>query len=318
MLRRAFDDDSGSASGPSGGSAPTTVICASELASACRALRAADGELDVTVEPAGATYERVVADPGSAPDVWLAFHPWPQMVSRAVVLGGGDDPFPASSAVASSDLAMVGRDARVAALTEHCGGTLGWRCVGDAAGQPWSALGGQEAWGVLKPSHADAAQSAIGLLAFSTVVSDYWGSTDYTGTDLENDDAFLSWLGRFEGAVPTYGDAVNTPLSILLAQPRIDVVGTTVAEVEEKAGAQRDGLTVNPPNVQPAPKAEVVVAGGEAAAQVASRAELRDALSRAGWAMPPSGASSAPTGTGLPGPDVMIALRDLWEGVANR
>ena len=87
---------------------------------------------------------------------------------------------------------------------------------------------------MVKPSHADAARSASGLLSFAVIVSDYWGSTDFTGTDLENDDALLSWLNRLEAAIPTYGDAASTPLDILLAQPRIDIVQTTAAEVSEK------------------------------------------------------------------------------------
>ena len=319
MLRRALDGDSGS-TGSSSTDPPagkTTVVCIPELEGTCRALAAGDDGLALTIEPAGATYERVVADPTAAPTVWVTLYPWPQMVSSAVALAGADDPFPTMAAVASSELSMVGRNARMKALAGHCGGTITWRCVGDAAGQPWADLGGEPAWGVLKPSHADAAQSAVGLLAFSTVVSDYWGSTEYTGTDLQNDDAFLSWLGRFEGAIPTYGDEVNTPLSILLAQPRLDVVGTTVAEVNQEAGAQMDDLVVSSPNVQPPPQAEVVVAGGGHTDEIAA-ALLGSTPGLAGWTVPSDGRPTTPTGTGLPPPDVMIALRDLWQGVAKR
>src|SRR5262245_58953868 len=314
LIRRAVTggSDSPTSEPPSTG---TAVTCVPELETACRALATADEGVELTVEQAGATYERVVADPTTAPDAWITLAPWPQMVSSAVAVNGGDDPFPTNLAVGTTDLVMVGRNARMRVLTEHCG-TLSWRCVGDAAGQPWPSIGGQEAWGVVKPAHADAARSAVGLLGFSTIVRDYWGSTDYTGADLESDDAFQSWLARFEAAIPTYGDAASTPLALLLAQPRLDVVATTRAEVDETAGAQASDLTVSPPNVQPRPQAELVVAGGPTAGRVArSMASIVPTLP--GWTVR-SGGPAPPTGTGLPGPDVMIALRDLWQGVAKR
>jgi hypothetical protein len=315
LIRRGVTGGSASPTTESPSTA-TAVTCVPELEPACRALANADQRIQLTVEPAGMTYERVVADPTTAPEAWVTLAPWPQMVSSAVAVSGGDDPFPTNLAVATTDLVMVGRTARMRALTEHCG-TLSWRCVGDAAGQPWPSIGGQEAWGVVKPGHADAAQSAVGLLGFSTIVSDYWGSTVYTGADLENDDAFQSWLARFEAAIPTYGDAANTPLALLLAQPRLDVVATTKAEVDETAGAQASDLTVSPPNFQPRPQAELVVAGGPAADGVArSMASIVPTLS--GWTALGGGRPAPPTGTGLPGPDVMIALRDLWQGVAKR
>jgi hypothetical protein len=320
VLRRAVDGGSGnggsSSTDPPAGK--TAVVCIPELEAACQALASADDGLALTIEPAGATYERVVADPASAPPVWITLDPWPQMVSSAVTVSGGDDPFATGgAAVAMSDLVTVGRTPRMAALDGHCGTTT-WRCIGDAAGEPWEGLGGEAAWGVLKPSHADASDSAAGLLTFATIVTDYWGSVDYTGTDLQNDDAFLSWLGRFEGAVPTYGDEANTPLSIMLSQPRIDVVGTTAAEIREQAGAQAGELTTAPPAAAVAPKAQVVVAGDDRAEGVWASAALRDGLNASGWGAPSTGAPELPAGTGLPPPDVMIALRDLWRGVAKR
>ena len=314
LLRRAVTGGSDSPTTEPPASA-TAVTCIPELESACRALAARDAGIQLTIEPAGSTYERVVADPSSAPEAWVTMAPWPAMVSSAVAVNGGTEPFPTDLAVGTTDVVMVGRTARMGALTQHCG-TLSWRCVGDVAGQPWPSVGGEAAWGVVKPSHADAAQSAVGLLGFSTIVSDYWGRTDYTGADLENDDAFQSWLARFERAIPTYGDAANTPFALLLAQPRLDVVATTGAEVAETAGAQAPDLTTSPPNVQPHPQAELVVAGGEAADGIA-HGMLSVVPGLKGWSAPSGGQPTPPVGTGMPGPDVMIALRDLWEGVAK-
>ena len=62
----------------------------------------------------------------------------------------------------------VGRTARWNAMAEHCG-EVTWRCIGEVAGQPWSSIGGDDAWGVVKPSHADAARSASGQAEFTRV-----------------------------------------------------------------------------------------------------------------------------------------------------
>ena len=71
------------------------------------------------------------ADPASAPD---AGDPPPvaRHGHRAATLGGGDDPFPSTMAVAHGPFAAVGRTARWNAMAEHCGVT--WRCIGEIAG----------------------------------------------------------------------------------------------------------------------------------------------------------------------------------------
>src|SRR5262245_30160734 len=111
LIRRAVTGGSDSpTSAPS--STATAVTCVPELEAACRALARSDEQVEVTIEPAGATYERVVADPSTAPDAWVTLAPWPQMVSSAVGVNGGDDPFPTDLAVGTSDLVMVGRAPR--------------------------------------------------------------------------------------------------------------------------------------------------------------------------------------------------------------
>jgi hypothetical protein len=65
-----------------------------------------------------------------------------------------------------------------------------------------------------------------------------------------------------------------------------------------------------------APIAEVVVAGAEADAVGRQLLSIESAL--APWSYDPDGEPTTPSGTGLPSADVMIALRDLWQGVARR
>ena len=66
LLRRAVTGGSDSPTTESPASA-TAVTCIPELESACRALAAGDSRIELTIEPAGTTYERVVADPSSTP-----------------------------------------------------------------------------------------------------------------------------------------------------------------------------------------------------------------------------------------------------------
>jgi hypothetical protein len=122
LLRRAVTGGSDAPTTEPPASA-TAVTCIPELESACRALAAGDPGIQVTIEPAGATYERVVADPSSAPAAWITA-PWPAMVSSAVAVNGGTEPAlpdrPRRRWHAPM-VAMVGLAARCGALTQHCG-----------------------------------------------------------------------------------------------------------------------------------------------------------------------------------------------------
>src|SRR6476620_9697420 len=120
LLRRAVTggSDSPTTEPPASASA---VTCIPELEAACRTLAAGDPGVELTIEPAGTTYERVVADPSSAPEAWITLAPWPAMVSNAVAVNGGTDPYQTDLAVGTTDVVMVGRNPRMGALTEHCG-----------------------------------------------------------------------------------------------------------------------------------------------------------------------------------------------------
>ena len=284
VVRRALDDDDGGPSTPEDPGGALEVVCASEMADACEAWAAEDDDLAVTVEPAGATYDRIAAGE-EPPPVWVTLAPWPDMV--------GAGTYPEQVTVASSPVVMVTRQERTAPLAEACGGTITWECVATNAGRPWTDLGGQSSWGSLKPGHADAARTAGGLLMFSTIVSDILGRTDYISVDLETDDALFTALRTLESAVPSFGNDVDTPLELFLRQPRFDVVGTTQAEVEQKAGQERDDLVLTAPAVQPAPRADVVVASTTAGALDDGQVQaLQDALTATGWG-PPDAAGAA-------------------------
>ena len=147
VLRRAVDGGSGgggsSSTDPPAGK--TAVVCIPELEAACRALAAADDGLALTIEPAGATYERVVADPDSAPAVWVTLDPWPQMVSSAVAWPARMTRSRPRAAVAIVRAVMVGRNARMMALAGH------W--AAPSPGAAWATPPGSRGptWGARRP-----------------------------------------------------------------------------------------------------------------------------------------------------------------------
>ena len=139
--RRAVTGDSDSPATEPPASA-TAVTCIPELESACRALAAGDPGIHLTVEPAGTTYERVVADPSSAPQAWVTLAPWPAMVSSAVAVNGGTDPFPTDLAVGTTDVVMVGRnaeDGRAHASTAAPSAGAASVTPPGSPGPPWAA-----------------------------------------------------------------------------------------------------------------------------------------------------------------------------------
>ena len=166
------------------------LTCASELADACQDLsnRAGAGRLALTVEPAGTTADRLASadDPGL--DGWLVPEPWPDMVdirrrTKALepLFAGRRQP------LGRSPLTLVVWKDRGAALASRCGGRVTWRCVGEAVGAgPWTASGGRPEWGSPKPAPTDPDQ-AVGLLVLGQAVAGWFGRTDLSTIDLDDD-----------------------------------------------------------------------------------------------------------------------------------
>src|SRR6266536_2979521 len=66
-----------------GGGGAVRLLCTTELEAACTQLAEHDGDVSVTVEPAGTTAQSLVALPDNRRpdfDAWLAPSPWAQMV----------------------------------------------------------------------------------------------------------------------------------------------------------------------------------------------------------------------------------------------
>jgi len=326
VIRGRIDDHSGSGSGSSsGGSGPVTLVCASELAQACKAIQTSDRDVHVTVEDAGVTASRLeTADAATGTDGWLVEAPWPEIVDEARARNGLPDLFAADSSVlARSPLVMAMWNDRLAAISGSCAdGALTWKCVGDVAGKQWSTIGGQDSWGVVKPGFADPVTDGIGALVLAQAAVSFFGTTELSA-DQFNDDGFQRWFRQMATAVPQH----PTFLDMLTFGPSaVDVVGTTEAEAGPGLATSRDKANITITYPAPVATADVVLAqvagasGGERLARIVGGNTGLDALAAAAWRVPNhppvTGVSTdvvLPSASGLPSPGAIDALRQIWK-----
>jgi hypothetical protein len=312
-------------------SAGSRVWCDAELEVACRAI--SGGGHDVTVEPAGDSYESLRgATTADAPDAWLAIAPWPAMVDEARTRGGLAGLFgPLGPVLATSPLVVVIWDERAAALEGTCpAGELDLACVTDAAGGRWQDLGGEEAWGAFKFGLSDPTTSSIALAALGVATVGQLGTADFGTRDLEQG-SYLDWLTALAGAVPDFSPAGGSALAAMLqvGPATFDLATTTEAAVLEarQGGAQRaDQLRVLALDTPATVDVVLAVRGdledAEAIARLAS-----DALADASWHTPDTApdapdpgtaALDGPAGASLPSAGSLTALRNTFDDTVRR
>jgi hypothetical protein len=317
-----------------GGGGAVRLLCTTELEAACTQLAEHDGDVSVTVEPAGTTAQSLVSLPDNQRpdfDAWLAPSPWAQMVD---VQRRGKRPLFAkpSDAIGRSPLVVAVRADRKPVLdaTPPCNNAMDWKCIGAVAGRPWTDLpGGQAAWGTVKPGYGDPTVNATSLLVLSQASSEFLDNSDYSRSDLQDNNEYLDWLTGLERAVPKLAPSAAGPFAAMLQQlptATYDMVGTTEADAGPALAAaapdRRQQLTLLYP--EPVVTADVVLTA------VAGRGDDVDsltddvaaALAATGWRVP--GQSKArgvrdtpalPRQSGLPDPGVLVALQETWRGV---
>jgi Bacterial extracellular solute-binding protein len=319
QVRDWIDDDGG------GSREPARLLCAAELEAACRTLVEAADDLVVETEPAALSAARLMAMPDAARgdlelDGWLAPEPLVAMVredrARRGLTPVLDEP---TRPLARSPLVLAVKEERRAVLEDACGGTIGWRCLGDVSGTAWRALGGETGWGAVRVAHADPTVSGTGLLVLGQATTEYFGRSDLATIDLDTDDGFAAWLARLEQA----GSA--SPFEQVLAAGFVafDAVGTTEAEtgavLADAAPDRREEVSVL--YLDPVVSADVVLAtttGGQAGDRlhdVVAGDEGRGALAGAGWRV--GGEDVAPdraleATANLPSAGLLQALQQRW------
>ena len=325
--------------GSSGGGGSVRLLCTTELEAACTQLAEHDGDVSVTVEPAGTTAQSLVALPDNQRpnfDAWLAPSPWSQMID---VQRRGKRPLFAkpSDPIGRSPLVVAVRADRKPVLdaTPPCNNAIDWKCIGAVAGRPWTDLpGGQPAWGTVKPGYGDPTVNATSLLVLSQASSEFLDNSDYSRSDLQDNNDYLDWLAGLERAVPKLAPSAAGPFAEMLqALPTAtyDMVGTTEADAGPALAAaapeRRQQLTLLYP--EPVVTADVVVAAVAASPNrdgadgLGGNSELAAALARTGWRAPGQPAArgvrdtpALPRGSGLPtDPGSLVALQETWQGV---
>lgn len=298
--------------------APVRLVCAEEFAAECRAVPNAA----VRIEAAGTTADALaVGDPPADVDAWVVTAPWPELVDDRRRAAGLDSLFdPGPPAVAASPLGLVLRRERAPVLASQCTTTpdaIGWRCVGDNAGKPWSTIGGDPRWGDVRPGIDDPPRSAIGLLVASDALAARVGTIDF-GRDVFDDPEISAWFTRLARSVPPAA-GTTTPLERFLAVPATyDAVGDAsgvITTALASADVARQG-EFGVPAAPGAARAVVVVAGlaGRHRAAATAVAALRRGspaatFGAAGWSVVKD---SDPGPTGLPDGGTMQVVRERW------
>ena len=312
-IRDAIDGDSGTNGGGGGGSdAPEQLrlMCATELELVCDRIAEGRDDLVVTVEDPGVTVDVVAElpsgeDPGF--DAWLADGPWAAMVANdrefsgleADVLGAPSDVLGRSPAV------LVIQTGREPALTDACGGTITWRCVGEQSATIRIGLS--------SPDRGD------GLVPLAEAVGGYFGTTDYSASDFD-EPGFAGWFDSLTDLSRSTRLGDRSALATAVVQVgTFNVVGALEAQ---STTLLRDGEAWSTIYPDPMTTADVqlVPRGGLDAGDLLDRldsgeVDVRAALVELGW-RPTTGegdpSAAIPENSNLPSAGVLNALRDLW------
>lgn len=282
------------------------LYCATELAEVCE--EAGPGRnVEVHVEPAGDTYDRIVSAANSATaevDVWLAPAPYPAMAAEERQRRAATDITGRPLKVGGAKLAVVVWKDREAVMTKACSATITWKCIGAIAGKgAWTASGGRPEWGLVKAGLPDPAVEAAGILALGTATVGYFDPTNPSSVDLAENDGFRAWLAGLAGAVPGATPDLARMLSTGPAALDFLAAFEPTATPVVKAASRGSNVSV----IYPAPVVTTdiqLVAVGRTNVPDDLRDQLTRQLRDGGW----SGNAS-----GVPAPGLLDALRKTWK-----
>lgn len=299
LIRNGLDDKSTSSSdntdAPSGGS--TIVVCSSQLAALCQGL---PKNYSVTVESAGATLDRLSKSGAQPPDAWITLDPFPGMLDTVRTIANLPGLAPDVAAIASDAPVLAVPAARNDAVAAGCAGHAAWKCLGGAAGKPWTSLSSDAAAGDVLVGITDPAKEDVGLVTFANAVAGYFGVAQEDNGSFQ-DPGFTSWLRSFTNNVGVMS-AGSTPLgTLLIRKTEVNVAASTASEV---AGNQRKG-EVATVAVSPAISFTAIVAGFTSRGKGVA-AKAAPLFLAAGWTAPAAPEPQLPAGT-------FVALRALWK-----
>lgn len=308
--------DEDSASGDSAGH-PSRLLCDPALADVCQ-VAADETGMDVVVEPFAVSVERLgsAVDP-PPPDVWLTTAAGPAIVDDERGRNGLSPLVGDVAPVGHARLGVVAWTERAARLAPCSGGSVGWGCVADAAGRPWTEVGGDETWGLVKPRHLSPDETAIGLATLGQLASQLLGRSDFSAADLD-DPAFAPAFRQVERSMPAFGDTTSDVVDTLAVRgpASLDVAGLPEPAAERAVrlvGSRFGGLTATYAAGGMEARVQVVAAPLSPGAGVpgGTLEQLAAALADAGWE------TGDVVDEGLPAPGVLEALRRRWQEVTR-
>jgi hypothetical protein len=334
LIRSAVDDDRDSAGSPRPGSNTSAVVlvCVTELARACEILAEGNPSIEIRTEEVATTLA-TLTDAGldsraDAIDGWLTFAPFPQMADEDRARAGLQPALgEVGPTLGRSPLVIAIWDDRRQALATACAPSeITWSCIGESSGRPWPDVGGQAAWGAMKPGHPLPDRTAVGLLTVAQASASKLGRTDYASNDFA-DPAFRAWFENLERGVPYFTNPPRTPLDEMLSKgpAAFDLTGSTEAAAGPAIARSRDRDRLSIIYPSPLATADVVLAvpigsdGEDRLRDLLESDEGASALAGAGWrveglptldGVPTE--PDLPPDNGLPRPGVLQALRSLW------
>ncbi len=311
FLRAGRDGEDGT--GGSGGntSEELRLRCASELKDACESIVAENEDIVLRVEDPGTTSDLLVElDAGEDPgfDVWIVDGPWATITAdnRAFSGASGAVLGEPGEVLARSPAVLVVQQGRSDELTDACGGTITWSCVGE---QPAGL-----SVGIPTPERGD------GLVVLAEATASFLGTTDYSANDFA-EPGFDGWFDRLTelSAATRLGD--QSPLARALVAPgTFNVVGALESQSSTLL-RDRGGWQATYPDPMVIADVQLVPRAGLEAGDALDRLDaeaVRAALGDEGWRIDgaaPAGTSDAPAlpdSANLPAPGVLQQLRSMW------
>jgi hypothetical protein len=301
-IRSSMDDGGDTGANRSGA---LELVCATELRQACELIDATQDGVNVTVEAATITADRLKSiDRDKAEiDGWLAPGPWGELVNASRGPGTGELFAPSDAALARSPFVLaVWKDKRAQLA---CADPVDLGCLGDAVitrGFRLGAAADDQAEGVL----GDAALGA-GHIKNPNFATNDLGETDLadwlTGVDAGVDSVGRNPGGRSFAEMLAFGPAVADGFLSTEA-----AVGPQLARA-----AKRNLLDLI--QVAPVATADVQFAPslgerGRRLAEIVRSDRVRDALRSTGWRVT-GDARPLPKDDGLPSAGVLQALRNV-------
>jgi hypothetical protein len=292
-VRSAWSSDDGDDPGGGDDGSLLQLVCDPDLADVCDELEG----VAVQVRDSAEVSDVLVADELEAGAAWVTSSAWTELTASR--LGTAGRSLGEVERLATSDVVVATIVTRAPVLAEACGDVALWRCLGDAAGRPWTEIGGLDAWGAVEVGLPDA-DTAAGLPVLASVAVGHFGGTDFAANDFTGFDGWLARLAEPSGT----GDR-DLLTTLVRVRGTYDAGGVLLHEAAPR-------IEVEALEAEPTVPAEVVLARLDGSALPADLADqLRRALAAEGWTE--AAGEPAP----LLGQGVMGALHALWKDVTR-